>query len=162
MQYFGHIYTKISVVYLTFNLNLVFWVLSGNATLVQSLWMKIDIGQWLSHLSVPRITWRWLRHRFLVPAPGVFDLASLERCPPIRISNKFPSDWVLLLWDLHFRNHCSNTTSVIHPMWIKLLLPSLYGSRKLCRLLAARVGDSLAVLLQGECSPHAALSYLHA
>lgn len=58
MQYFGHIYTKISVVYLIFNFNLVFWVLSDNATLVQSLWMKTDLGQWLSHLSVPRITWR--------------------------------------------------------------------------------------------------------
>lgn len=32
MQYFGHIYTKISVVYLILNFNLVFWVLSGNAT----------------------------------------------------------------------------------------------------------------------------------
>lgn len=95
-----------------FNFNLVFWLLSGNATLVQSLWMKIDIGQWLTHLSVPRITWRWLRHRLLVPASGVSDSASLERCPPIRISNKFPGDWVLLVWDPNFRNHCSNTTSV--------------------------------------------------
>lgn len=55
MQYFGHIYTKTSVVYLIFKFKLgvlcLIWQTSPQHR-AQSLWIKIDLGQWLSHLNV--------------------------------------------------------------------------------------------------------------